>query len=42
VTVEVSAEAGARPDFELLERCDPARPIGPPGAESKEAGEEDD
>ena len=28
--------------FEIHERCDPARPLAPPGAESKEAGEDDD
>ncbi len=42
VTVEVAAEKGSRPAFEIHERCDPARPLAPPGAESKEAGEDDD
>jgi hypothetical protein len=42
VTVEVAAEEEERPAFEVLERCDPDRPVAPPGAESAEAGEDDD
>jgi hypothetical protein len=42
VTVEVAAAVASRPAFEVLEHCEPARPIAPPGAESADAGEDGD